>query len=247
VKLGLTAIALAAFLNLTPSTATAAFAQQQAPVPDLPAPQAPPPLQGANGTPITPGKGAGNETANTTGFTSGASSTEQTAPGSLAPSTQGRDDFQAKPPEMPAAGEAVEKQSTIIRLNVNYVEVPVTVKDTKGKLVAGLTFRDFKVYENTTREPLAFFTVDPFPLSVAFVIDQSLTSDVMAKVNASLTARRNAPPSPALRAAVSPPSWPSPRAPAPRWKFPSAADPWPVATSAKTATALIPTCRKAVR
>ncbi len=58
--------------------------------------------------------------------------------------------------------------------------------------MAGLTFRDFKVYENDTREPLALFTVDPFPLSIAFVIDQSLTSDVMAKVNDSLGAIQGA-------------------------------------------------------
>jgi VWFA-related protein len=44
------------------------------------------------------------------------------------------------------------------------------------------------VYENDTREPITNFTVDPFPLSMAFVIDQSLTSDVMAKVNDSLGA-----------------------------------------------------------
>jgi VWFA-related protein len=75
---------------------------------------------------------------------------------------------------------------------VNFVEVPVTVKDSKGKLVAGLGFRDFKIYENDTREPIAFFTTSSYPLSVAFVIDQSLTSDVMAKVNNSLGAIQGA-------------------------------------------------------
>ena len=75
---------------------------------------------------------------------------------------------------------------------MNFVEVPVTVKDSKGVLVAGLTFRDFKVYENNTREPLRLFTVDPAPLSIAFIIDQSLTSDVMAKVNNSLNAIQGA-------------------------------------------------------
>jgi hypothetical protein len=28
-------------------------------------------------------------------------------------------------------------------------------------MVAGLTWRDFKVYENNTREPIRIFTVDP--------------------------------------------------------------------------------------
>lgn len=99
--------------------------------------------------------------------------------------------MQTTPPDLPPAGEGYEATTRFV-LNVNFVEVPVTVKDSKGKLVAGLTFRDFKVFENGTREPLRLFTVDPFPLSIAFVIDQSLTSDVMAKVNDSLGAIQGA-------------------------------------------------------
>jgi VWFA-related protein len=70
--------------------------------------------------------------------------------------------------------------------------VPVTVKDPKGKMVSGLTWRDFKIYENNTREHIRYFSVDPFPLSIAFVVDQSLTSDVMEKVNKSLDAIQGA-------------------------------------------------------
>jgi VWFA-related protein len=81
---------------------------------------------------------------------------------------------------------------THLVVNVNFVEVPVTVRDPKGHLVAGLTYRDFKVYENNSREPLTLFTVDPAPLSIVFVVDQSLTSDVMAKVNNSLGAIQGA-------------------------------------------------------
>ena len=92
---------------------------------------------------------------------------------------------------MPGAGEGVASTARFV-VNVNFVEVPVTVKDSKGKLVAGLTYRDFKVFENEIREPLRLFTVDPFPLSVAFIIDQSLTSDVMSKVNNSLGAIQGA-------------------------------------------------------
>jgi len=186
------AMALAALLNISPNLSPAALAQQQQPtVPDAPAPQTPPPLTGVDGTPITPGKGTGNEPA-APASSSATPNLQQAPPSSQAPSTQGKDEVQTTPPEMPAPGEGVEKTATIIRLNVNFVEVPVTVKDAKGKLVAGLTFRDFKVYENDTREPLRLFTVDPFPLSVAFVIDQSLTSDVMAKVNNSLGAIQGA-------------------------------------------------------
>jgi VWFA-related protein len=76
--------------------------------------------------------------------------------------------------------------------NTNAVEVPVTVKDSKGNFVGGLTYRDFRIFENNQPQRIAFFTVDPFPLSVAFVIDQSLTEDTMAQVNNSLGALQGA-------------------------------------------------------
>ena len=72
------------------------------------------------------------------------------------------------------------------------VVVPVTVKDTKGNPVAGLTWRDFTVYENNVREPLRVFSVDPRPISVAFVIDQTLPSNYMREVNESMGAIQGA-------------------------------------------------------
>ncbi len=200
-KLGLTAIALAALLSLSPHSglklSQVAVAQQQQPtVPDAPTPQAPKPLASDVNGPIIPGKGAGDTPSGPTS-SSDTSAPQQPAPSgpapsSQAPSDQGKDHVQTTPPEQPAAGEGVDKISTTIHLYTNFIEVPVTVKDSKGKLVAGLTWRDFKVYENDTREPIAFFTTDSFPLSIAFVIDQSLTSDVMAKVNNSLGAIQGA-------------------------------------------------------
>ena len=199
-KLGLTAIALAALLSLSTnshlSLSLAAVAQQQQPaVPDAPTPQAPKPLASDVNGPITPGQGSGETT---TGPTSSSNLPQQQpapasqAPSSQAPTNQGRDQVQTTAPETPTAGEGVERVTNLIRQHVTFVEVPVTVKDPKGKLVAGLTYRDFKVFENDTREPVAFFTTDSFPLSIAFVIDQSLTSDVMTKVNNSLGAIQGA-------------------------------------------------------
>jgi len=106
----------------------------------------------------------------------------------MAPSTQVKDNFQTTAPEFLSPEEI--KGHLVI--NTTEVEVPVTVKDSKGKLVAGLTWRDFKVFENEARVPIRVFTVDPYPLSMAFVIDQSLTSDVMSKVNDSLDAIQGA-------------------------------------------------------
>jgi VWFA-related protein len=186
VKLGFSAIALAALLGSSLSM-TALAQQQQPPVPDAPEPQAPKPFSDLGG-PITPGKGAGDEA--TTSTSSSNPSGQQQEPATPA-SSPVKDTIQTTPPETPVAGDGVDKVFTLSK-QVNFVEVPVTVKDSKGKLVAGLTYRDFKVFENDTRQPISFFTTDSFPLSIAFVIDQSLTSDVMAKVNDSLGAIQGA-------------------------------------------------------
>jgi len=190
VKLGLAASVLTALVNSSLILGTAAFAQQQqqSPVPDAPTPQNPGPLTGVSG-PITPGLGAGTAP---TGSGTSSISTQQPAPGVQAPIGQPRDQIQTTPPELPEPGEGVQKISTTLRINVTYVEVPVTVKDSKGNLVPGLTWRDFRVFENSTYEPLKIFSTDSMPLSIAFVIDQSLTSDVMAKVNESLGAIQGA-------------------------------------------------------
>ena len=178
-------MALTALLSLNLNLSPAALAQQtQQPsaVPDAPSPQSPVPLSDASG-PIKPGVGSGTEA--TSSGSSSSATTQQAPPPSAPPPPPARDTVQTAPPE------GVDQLPRFI-LNVNFVEVPVTVKDSKGNLVAGLTFRDFKIYENETREPLRLFSVDPRPLSVAFVVDQSLTSDVMAKVNNSLGAIQGA-------------------------------------------------------
>jgi VWFA-related protein len=187
VKPGLTAMALTALLSLNLNLSPAALAQQtQEPsaVPDAPAPQKPDPLASATSGPIKPGSGAGTETA-PTGSSSSAPAQQAPPPSTPPPASPARDQVQSPPPE------GIDRLTTFV-LNVNFVEVPVTIKDAKGQLVAGLTFRDFKVFENDQREPLRLFSVDPRPLSIAFVVDQSLTSDVMAKVNNSLGAIQGA-------------------------------------------------------
>jgi len=192
VKFGLKVGSLTAILSLGLIVSPPVFAQQQQPaVPDAPTPQAPPAFTGADGTTITPGKGAGDEVPTGPNSSSTTPGDDQAPPSSLAPSTQGKDTFQQSAPDMPAPGEGISALTTL-HIDVNFVEVPVTVKDAKGKLVAGLTWRDFRVFENNSREPLRLFTVDAAPLSVAFVVDQSLTTDVMAKVNESLGAIQGA-------------------------------------------------------
>jgi VWFA-related protein len=160
---------------------------QPSQVPDAPTPQAPIPLSDAAGGPIKPGGGAGTETKGTSSGSGDLPLNEPTAPVTPPPQQQ-----QAKPPDIPATGQGPVETGFRIVSYTNFVQVPTTVKDSKGKLVPGLTWRDFKVFENGNYEPLRFFTVDPFPMSIVFVVDQSLRKDEMAQVNDSLGAIQGA-------------------------------------------------------
>jgi VWFA-related protein len=79
-----------------------------------------------------------------------------------------------------------------LSVNVQFHSIPFTVKDSKGHLVPGLTYRDVQVFENGLAQHISVFTTDPAPLSVALVIDQSVTADTMEKINDSLSALQGA-------------------------------------------------------
>jgi VWFA-related protein len=85
---------------------------------------------------------------------------------------------------MPSGRDDLYKMSVA----VNFVQVPVRVKDAAGKLVSGLASNDFKVYEDGVVQQLKFFTADAFPLSAAVVLATDLPSTTMKKVNDSLPA-----------------------------------------------------------
>lgn len=161
-----------------PSSQQNSSAQQQA-VPDAPAPSGLSDLKNQ----VTPGAGT------TPQPVPGSQETPQSQPSGQqsAPANPSQpDNFQQTPPEMPKPGES--GSAFVIHVPVNYVMVPVTVRDKHHQLVAGLTWRQFRIYEDGQRQRIAFFTVDPYPLSVAFVIDQTLPADIMRKVNDSLGA-----------------------------------------------------------
>ncbi len=103
-----------------------------------------------------------------------------TLPSTPAPSQAAQDDADA--------GPAPESHAASISVQVNFHQVPFTVKDSKGSLVPGLTYRDVQVFENGLKQSPKLFTAEPTPLSVAIVIDQSVTFDTMRKINASLNA-----------------------------------------------------------
>lgn len=198
VKSGWTAILLAASLTFGGALCAASQAEQEkaqqqnptqqqqstvpsAPVPNAPSPQTAPPLSSVSG-PITPGQGSTAPQSSSSG--------EATVP--PPPAAESAPTPPAEPPnaeqQQGPAPPSSEQDLGHLVIQVNYVQIPTIVKDSKGKIVAGLTFRDFAVYENGAPQHLAFFSTSPQPMSIAYVIDQSLPSNVMDKVNASLGA-----------------------------------------------------------
>jgi len=66
---------------------------------------------------------------------------------------------------------------------VNFVLIPVMVKDNQGRRVDGLLPEDFSVLENGKQQKLTYFTSDPFQLSVAVLIDLGMADVAVQKVN----------------------------------------------------------------
>jgi VWFA-related protein len=75
-----------------------------------------------------------------------------------------------------------DETSGIIRVNVNAVPVPVTVKDATGRLFPGLTKDNFSVYEDGVKQRISFFTSDPFPVSAAIIVDVGMPEIALHKV-----------------------------------------------------------------
>jgi VWFA-related protein len=171
---GALAIALSLFLMGAAQQQT----QQPQSIPDAPTPTGLGDLKDQ----VTPGSGT---TADSKQGDQDAPQNQTPAPAPPAQPAQ-PDSFQQQAPEIPK--NAADAQAFVIHVPINYIDVPTTVRDKHHQLVAGLTWRQFRIFEDGQRQKIAYFTVDPFPLSVAFVIDQTLPTDIMRKVNDSLTA-----------------------------------------------------------
>ncbi|MBS1851662.1 MAG: VWA domain-containing protein [Acidobacteria bacterium] len=75
---------------------------------------------------------------------------------------------------------------------VNFVLVPVMVKDDNDHLVSGLLPKDFSVFEDGAPQKLTFFTSDPFPLSAAVILDLGMPDVAVQKVNKTFSALEGA-------------------------------------------------------
>ncbi|HEX6495051.1 MAG TPA: VWA domain-containing protein [Acidobacteriaceae bacterium] len=165
-------------------TAAPGLTQQEA-IPDAPRPQTN--IKVGN---VTPGQGSSSTSSTDT------DSTEPAAPVATGPSTT----IAATPNAPPATETAAQQQQDQAMLesfptfieHVDYVLIPFTVKDNKGRLVSGLQARDVQVFENGVRQPIRYFNRDAAPMSVALVIDQSMSSENMTRVNDALGALQGA-------------------------------------------------------
>lgn len=111
----------------------------------------------------------------------------------LAPATPETDKPPVQTPQQVRNPETPDTQRLYtLGVNVNFIEIPVTVKDDAGRMVAGLLPRDFTVYENGVRQKLSFFTSDPLAISAAVLIDVSMPATELRKVQAGLQALQGA-------------------------------------------------------
>lgn len=164
------------------------LAQAQQTVPNAPSPQAQPSTLPDLRGQVAPGKGTGTPIDQNA---AGAAAAGQPAPqiGHSTPPAQ------ATPPpdtqqQAPQTGPQSKSPYTL-RTFLTVVDVPVTVRDKHGALVAGLPWWRFRVFEDGIRQNIVFFSDDAVPLSIALVVDATLPADIMQKVNQSFSVVSN--------------------------------------------------------
>lgn len=70
-------------------------------------------------------------------------------------------------------GEMKPNAPVNLKMNVNQVLVPVTVTDPIGRLVTGLSQRQFTIYEDNKQQKINTFSTDDAPISVGIIFDSS--------------------------------------------------------------------------
>lgn len=89
---------------------------------------------------------------------------------------------QQNPPPAPQQGGA----PATIKVPVNSVLVPVTVKDGQGRLVPDLRRDEFRIFEDNVEQKIDFFHADVTPISMILLLDNDLKSKDAAQVAKSL-------------------------------------------------------------
>ena len=100
------------------------------------------------------------------------------------PQTAGSASTPQDAPTAPQQNGAV----TTIRIPVNQVLVPVTIKDGAGRLVPDLRRDEFRIFEDNIEQKLASFRADVIPISMVVLLDNDLKSKDARQVTESIRA-----------------------------------------------------------
>jgi Ca-activated chloride channel family protein len=80
------------------------------------------------------------------------------------------------PPPVPVLkrkGDEEIKPGDVISINTSEVMLPVTVRDSSGRLVSDLTRKNFRVFEDNAEQPLSDFALRQVPVDVVLMVDAS--------------------------------------------------------------------------
>jgi VWFA-related protein len=91
-------------------------------------------------------------------------------------------------PISPQAQEQPSDPRAKIRSTVELVVVPVTVKDSKGNLIADLGKDEFRIFEDGVEQQVSLFSTDAFPLSAVVLLDDDLKPKASDQLHKSLLA-----------------------------------------------------------
>jgi len=151
-------------------------------IPDAPSTVQPPTPRPALPAALPPGEGKSTQPTPFPGESAQQSDQEKPAPPPIPPIET-----------VPAGGtprNQISPKDDLYKLvvKVNFVQVPVMVKDSDGRRVDGLLPKDFTVLENGKKQTLSYFTSDPFELSVAVLLDIGMADVAVQKLNQTYSA-----------------------------------------------------------
>ena len=90
------------------------------------------------------------------------------------------------PPSVGQNSDPKNPDDYTMKVPVDLVLVPVTVEDGGGMPIAGLQKENFTLLEEGVPQKVSFFSVDPFPMSVAILIDRTGDAKTFAALKETL-------------------------------------------------------------
>jgi len=78
-----------------------------------------------------------------------------------------------KTPDAAAPPAAIPKNAPRLRIRVDEIVAPVTVRNSKGEMILDLQQKDFHVFDNGVEQPVEHFDLGGDPLAVALLVETS--------------------------------------------------------------------------